>query len=253
MVETLLVEQRGRVLVLTVNRPECRNALDPPTLLLLADALTAAVSDGTRAMVLTGAGDIAFGSGMDLRSLRDDRDAAAAAVTAFRRALEHDDRPPMVAAVNGDAMGGGFELMLRCELVVAAETARFGLPEVSHGLVPGSGATLLPTRIPIAIAMELVLTTARIDAARAAELGLVNRVVPRGEMLEAAIALAQSVAVQAPLAVSGARRALWASLDGVERGWSVTADEVARISASEDMREGIAAFLARRPPRWQGR
>jgi enoyl-CoA hydratase len=170
----------------------------------LADALSDARADGIRAILLTATGAVAFGSGMDLHALRDDRDAAGDAVHAFRAAFEHAERPPVVAAVNGDAMGGGFELVLRCELVIAAEHAQFGLPEVSHGLVPGRGATLLPLRIPLAVAMELVLLGERIDAMRAAALGLVNRVVPAEDVRDVALEITTRLANQAPLAVSGA-------------------------------------------------
>jgi enoyl-CoA hydratase len=249
---SLLVERVDDVLVLTVDRPHRRNALDPATLYALVSALTDAQVDGTRAVVLTATGDVAFGSGMDLHALREDREAAGAAVHEFRAAFEHPERPPVVAAVNGDAMGGGFELVLRCELVVAADHVRFGLPEVSHGLVPGSGATLLPLRIPLAVAMELVLLGQRIDAARAAALGLANRVVPAHEVRDTALAIAAQLAGQAPLAVSGARRAVWAALDGRPHAMAVAQAEVARVSTSNDMREGLAAFAEKRAPRWTG-
>jgi enoyl-CoA hydratase len=248
----LLVERLDDVVVLVVDRPHRRNALDPNTLHALTAALTDATIDGTRAVVLTATGDVAFGSGMDLHALRADRESAGAAAQEFRAAFEHPDRPPVVAAVNGDAMGGAFELMLRCELVVVAAHARFGLPEVSHGLVPGGGATLLPLRIPMAVAMELVLLSERIDADRAAALGLVNRVVPGELVREEALALARRLAAEAPLAVAGSRRALWSALDGREQAIVTTTLEVGRLSTSNDMREGLAAFAEKRRPRWTG-
>jgi enoyl-CoA hydratase len=249
---TLLVERIDEVVVLVVDRSHRRNALDPDTLHALAEALSEATSDGTRAIVLTATGNVAFGSGMDLHALRADRERAGVAVQAFRAAFEHPDRPPVVAAVNGDAMGGGFELVLRCELVLAAAHARFGLPEVSHGLVPGGGATLLPLRIPMAVAMELVLLSEQIDAARAAALGLVNCVVPDETLREEALALAQRLSVAAPLAVAGSRRALWSALDGREAAIVTTNQAIERVSTSNDMREGLAAFAEKRAPRWTG-
>jgi enoyl-CoA hydratase len=252
MIDSLLSETRGQVLLLSVNRPERRNALDPPTLHALAAEVDTAATRGMRAIVLTGVGDVAFGSGMDLGALRADATAARAGVQALRDAMDAADRPPVIAAVNGDAMGGGFELVLRCELVVAADHARFGLPEVTHGLLPGSGATLLPCRIPLAPAMMLVIAAERITADEARALGLVNRVVGADRLRSEAIALAARIATHAPLAVAGARRALWAALDGREHGWEVAQREVARVAGSADMREGLAAFAEHRTPHWRG-
>jgi enoyl-CoA hydratase len=252
MSETLERSRTADVLVLSVNRPERRNALDPETIEKLASAIRQAAGEGSRAIVLTAVGDTAFGSGMDLHALRTDRARAGVAVNALREAMESATRPPIIAAVNGDAMGGGFELTLRCELVVAASHARFGLPEVTHGLMPGSGATLLPCRIPIATAMMLVLAAEPITATEARELGLVNRVVDRHDLHAVTLELATRVASHAPVAVAGARRALWASLDGRARGWEVTTEEIRNVSNSADMHEGLAAFAERRRPRWTG-
>ena len=184
MTTGLRSERAGRVLVLTIDRPEVRNALDPATLDAIAAALTdAALDDAIGAVVLTGAGHDSFSSGMDLRALEHDRAEAARASRAFDVVMRDGDRIPIVAAVAGNAIGGGFEIALRCDLVVAADDVVFGLPEVGRGLVPGGGGTLLPSRISLAVALELGLTGEPITVQRAYDLGLVNRVVPRGDVL----------------------------------------------------------------------
>jgi enoyl-CoA hydratase len=252
--ETMHLDRHDSVAVLTIDRPHRRNALDPPTIHALAGALRAATDDpSTRVVVLTATGDVAFGSGMDLHALAEDRDAAGLAVRALHDVMWSSDRVPLVAAVNGAAMAGGFELALRCDLVVAAEHATFGLPEARRGLLAGGGSTLLPCRIPLAVALELGLTGQPISAARAYELGLVNRVVPGSNVVPAALELARSIALCAPLAVAWMRRAMWASLNGSAAGWAETAAGQAVVSQSEDMREGLRAFREKRPPHWTGR
>lgn len=244
----------GSTMVLTVDRPERRNALDPATLFALAGALDQARSTpAVRAVVLTGAGEQAFSSGMDLQVLASDRAGASEAIAAFESAIGSPERKPLVAAINGDAMGGGFEIALRCDLVVAARHARFGLPEARHGLLAGGGATLLPCRVPLAIALELGLTGQPIDAARAYEVGLVNRVVDHASVRSEAIRLADAIGANAPVAVAWMRRAMWAALGGVDAGRAETRLGLAAVAESEDMREGLAAFREKRRPRWSGR
>src|SRR5262249_13020960 len=150
---------------------------------------------------------------------------------------------PLVAAVNGSAMAGGFELMMRCDLAVAADHVRFGLPEARRGLLAGGGATLLPCRIPLAVALELGLTGEPIDATRAWQLGLVNHVVPSAAVLDKAVALATAIAANAPLAVAAMRRTMWtAAIDGGAAAWDQTQREQLVVGSSNDAREGIAAF-----------
>ena len=254
MTGSLRVDHTGRVLVLTIDRPHVRNAVDPATVRALTAALRDATADaGTRAVVLTGAGDTAFGSGMDLRSLAEERDAASAAVRDFQSVLTAPDRLPLVAAVNGAAQGGGFELVLRCDLVVVAEHATFGLPEIRHGLLAGGGGTLLPARIPLAVALEIGLLGDPIDAGRADGLGLVNRVVPAAELVGEAIRLAERLAAQAPLALAAMRRIMWtAAVDGAAAAWAETLTARVEVGTSADAREGVAAFRERRAPRWTG-
>ena len=160
---------------------------------------------------------------------------------------------PVIAAVNGAAVGGGFELALACDLVVAANTARFGLPEVKRGLIAGGGGTLLGTRLPLSLALEVALTGELIDAQRAASWGLVNRVVPAEELLDAALGLAQTIAANGPLAIRMTKELVRrAVLDDPKSGWA-TPEELTGIFASEDAQEGAMAFLEKRPANWKGR
>lgn len=205
--------RRDGVLVLTWDRQDVRNALDPATLLALASAIHGAETDPeVRACVLTGAGTVAFSAGMDLKALAADRSTVGAAVAAWEAAVASPARVPLVAAVNGMAMGGGFEIALRCDLVVAGDDVTFGLPEVKRRLVPGGGGLLLPRRIPLAVALELGLTGAPVTATRLHDLGLVNRVVPGAQVLDVAVALAAVVAAHAPDTVAAIRRGMWASV-----------------------------------------
>jgi enoyl-CoA hydratase len=203
----------GSVAVLTWDRQEARNALDPTTLLALSAAIEAASDDpDVRACVLTGAGTVAFSAGMDLKALAAGGHSVGAAVAAWEAAVGSPDRVPLVAAVNGMAMGGGFEIVLRCDLVVAGDAVVFGLPEVKRKLVPGGGGLLLPRRIPLALALELGLTGASVSAARLHELGLVNRLVPSDHVVDEAVALAAGIAQHAPETVAAIRRGMWASV-----------------------------------------
>jgi enoyl-CoA hydratase len=246
------IRRDGRVVVLTIDRPDVRNALDPPTLDALADAVASAATDAaTGAVVLTGTGDLSFSAGMDLRALDADRAGATRASRAFDAVMRAPDRVPIVAAVAGNAIGGGFELALRCDLVVAADDVVFGLPEVGRGLVPGGGGTLLPSRISLAVALELGLTGEAISVARAYELGLVNRVVPRDEVVPTAIAVAARIAANAPGAVAATRRLMWiTATDGAAAGLAALREQPSSEARDREMREGLDAFFAKRPPNW---
>ncbi len=160
---------------------------------------------------------------------------------------------PIVAALNGAAVGGGFEIMMACDLVVAAEHVKFGLAEVKRGLMPGGGGTLLATRIPLTIALEITLTGETFDAARALELGLVNRVVPAGREVDEALALAESIAANGPLAVRTVKRLVRrTTTQGGDAGWP-RPSEIGAVFGSEDAREGAIAFAEKRAPRFVGR
>ncbi len=259
-------EQHGLVQVLRLNRPEAANSLNPEMLRELGRAFHESnTDDATQVLVLTGAGERIFCAGMDLRAFSQseggpdrgsgggaanaDADADAPAPFNFRTL----PAKPVIAAVNGAAVGGGFELALACDLVVAADTARFGLPEVKRGLIAGGGGTLLGTRLPLSLALEVALTGELIDAQRAASWGLVNRVVPAAELLEAALGLAQTIAANGPLAIRMTKELVRrAVLDDPRTGWA-TPEELTAIFASEDAQEGAMAFLEKRPASWKGR
>jgi enoyl-CoA hydratase/carnithine racemase len=246
------------VATVTLDRPQARNAISSALATELAEVFEPlSTNREVRAVVLTGAGERAFCAGADLRERGgfDDHGWFVQRET-FRRAFGAVRRCPLptVAAVFGYALGGGFELALCCDLVVAADDASLGLPEVRLGLVPAGGGTqLLVRRVGPAVAKDLVLTGRRVDAAEAARLGLVDRVVPRAELQAAARGLAAEIAANAPTAV---RLAKWAiDLGGDlarEAGLEVEDEAWRRAVLSNDRREGIAAWNDRRPPAWPG-
>jgi enoyl-CoA hydratase len=252
MAEPVVVERHGHVQVITISRPEVRNALDGQA----ARALAAAADDldgdpGLRVGVLTGAGGT-FCAGMDLKAwLRGDRPSIPG--RGFGGITITPPRKPLIAAVEGYALAGGFELMLACDLVVAAEGSKFGVPEVKRALVPaGGGALLLPRRIPFALAMELLLTGEQVTAARAAELGLVNRLVPDGKALDGALALAEVIAANGPLAVAVTKQIARAQGDWTAaEGWAAQEELYKPVFDSADAREGAVAFAEKRPPVWR--
>lgn len=250
----VVTERVGAVLVITINRPHAKNALTERVAVLVAAALDELDgSDELRAAVLTGAGGT-FCSGMDLKAfLRGETPVVDG--RGLAGLTEAPPRKPIVAAVEGWALAGGFELLLACDLVVAAETAKFGVPETKRALVAGGGAAmLLPQRVPLPIALELLLTGDPIKAQRAYELGLINRVTREGGALSEAIALATAIAGNGPLAVAVSKQiARTATEWTLGEGWARQAELLEPVLASEDAREGAAAFAERRAPEWKGR
>jgi enoyl-CoA hydratase len=254
MSDEVLVERHGAVQVITINRPEARNALNAAVAAGVRDAvdeLDAAAE--LRAGVLTGAGGT-FSSGMDLKAFLNGE------VPSFPgRGLcgitQTPPRKPLVGAAEGWALAGGFELLLACDLVVAGASARFGVPEVKRGLVAAAGgALLLAQRVPRALALEMLLTGDPVDAARAAEIGLVNRVVADGQAVAAAIELAERIAANGPLALIATKQIAYGGGDWpAEQRWEQMAALMAPVFVSEDAREGARAFAEKRPPQWQGR
>jgi enoyl-CoA hydratase len=241
------------VLVLTLDRPAKRNAVDGRTSRALAAALDTLDDDPDLAVgVLTGAGGT-FCAGMDLAAFLDG-DAPEVPGRGFAGLTEAPPAKPLIAAVEGYALAGGCELVLACDLVVAAEDATFGLPEVGLGLVAGSGGLLrLPHRIPRAVAAELALTGDRFGAADAHRWGLVNRVVAPGGARDAAVGLAARIARNAPLALAATKRLLAAADLPAEEALARQQTELAAVKASEDAQEGARAFAEKRAPRWSGR
>jgi enoyl-CoA hydratase len=252
--DVVLVERRGAVQVVTINRPQARNALDAAVARDVAAAMDELdASDDLRAAVLTGAGGF-FSAGMDLKAfLRGETPAIEG--RGLCGITRTPPRKPLIAAVEGGALAGGFELVLACDLVVAGRGARFGVPEVKRSLVAAGGAALLlPQRVPRAVALELLLTGEPIDAARAAAVGLVNRVVDDGTALDAAVELADVIAANGPLAVAATKQVVQSVPSWTpEEMWDRQDELVRPVFASEDAREGSTAFAERRPPVWRGR
>jgi enoyl-CoA hydratase/carnithine racemase len=253
MADEILSERRGHVEILTINRPEARNAINRATAIALGEALDRCeADDDVWVVVLTAAGDKAFSAGMDLKAFA----AGEFPITdkGFGGITKRDFTKPLIAAANGSALAGGFEMMISCDMVVAADHAKFGIPEASRGLVAGAGGLIrLPKRIPIAVAYEMALTADPIDAARAYELGLVNRVVPGDQVLDAALALAERIAKNAPLAVRTSKDIMRRSVElSEDEAWVASDEAFAMIGQSADAMEGAIAFAEKREPNWQG-
>jgi len=247
------VTMHGSTLVVEIDRPERRNALDGATLGGIGTAFADAETDtSVRAVVLTGAGDDAFCAGGDLRATGADRmpPPGSPGIEVFTTRCYPK---PVVAAVNGAAVGGGLELMLACDLVVAADHATFSVPEVKRGLVGAGCTTRLTARLPPAIVFELCAIGDPFPASRAFDLGLVNAVVPRTEVLATALSLAERVTANAPLALALTKQLLWdeARMHDADE-WAAIRAKAAPVFASNDAREGAAAFAERRAPNWTG-
>ncbi len=252
----LVRERHGRVELLRLNRERARNAIDGPTSIALGAALDDVAADDTVwAVVLTGTGDKAFSAGMDLKAFVSGQAGdIMSAEHGFANIARRRFAKPLIAAVNGVALAGGCEIVLSCDLVVAAEHAAFGIPEVKRGLVAAGGGLLrLHQRIPYAIALELALTGDTISARRAAELGLVNKVVPSGEVVQAALSLAERICENAPLAVRASKEIMRRSVGLSEQAaWEMNAELIAPILTGRDAIEGATAFAEKRAPVWTG-
>ncbi len=248
------VQRRDRVLVVTIERPEVRNAVRHQTALAIAaawDELDA--DDGLVVGVITGVGST-FCAGRDLKAgLTGDHPWVEG--RGFAGMVERTSAKPVIAAVEGHALGGGFEIALACDLIVAGDTALFGLPEVSRGRIAGAGGlNRLAQRIPYHLAVEVGLTGDHYPAVRMAEMGLVNRVVPAGTALDAALALAERIGRNGPLAVRASLQVLRAARDWPsDDAFALLEPIAAAVRASEDAREGARAFAEKRPPQWLGR
>jgi enoyl-CoA hydratase/carnithine racemase len=253
--EALLVEHRGRVAVLRLNRPRRRNAIDLPTAVLLSRALDELDdTDELSVAVLTGSAEM-FSAGMDLKAYSETGQRPVDENRGGFGIVARPPEKPIIAAVEGPALGGGFEIALACDLIVAGESATFGLPEVRRGLVASGGGMLrLSSRIPRNLAVEAALTGRPLTARRYAELGLVNVVVPDGQALDAALELAEEIAANAPLAVRATKAVMTRSQDWpVEEQFDRQEAVIGPVRTSQDAREGARAFAEKRAPRWQGR
>lgn len=245
----VLTDLTDNILTITLNRPEAGNALNGELGQAILDALKTATEDAaTRAVILTGAGEKIFCAGMDLKAFAAGENIAPVG-QAFAALREFPK--PLIAAVNGQALAGGFEVMMSCDLVVAVETSRFGIPEVKRGLFAAGGGTRLPRRIPLQVALEMGMTGDPIDAPRALALGLINQVVPASELMTAARALAGRITANGPLAVQATKRLMLAELG--EADAALNGELMGKVFGSEDAKEGARAFAEKRAPEWKGR
>ena len=260
--ETLLIEDRGPVRLITINRPQVLNALSAAVVHDLGEAARAAGSDAAdgkiRGVVLTGAGAKAFVAGADIAAMAGMSESEAREFARQGHAL--GDRLaalpiPVIAAVNGFALGGGCELALSCDFIYASEAARFGQPEVKLGVIPGFGGTQrLLRRVGLARALELCMSGAMIDAAEALRIGLVNRVCKPEELLPAAIKTCETIAQMGPQAVAAAKEVLHRGADlALQAANALEIDAFARLFNTGDQSEGMTAFLAKRTPAFSGR
>ena len=257
--ENLLLDRDGAIAVITINRPKVLNALNSQTIAELdAAARELADDDAVRALVITGAGDKAFAAGADINEL-----AALTAVEATQHSrrgqaafdrIEHLGKP-VIAALNGFALGGGCELAMACTLRIAADTARLGQPEINLGFIPGyGGSQRLPRLVGRGLALEILLTGDQLTAARALEIGLINRVVPAADLMSEARKLAAALALKAPVAARFIIDAVGQGLDGpLAQGQFLETSLFGAIASTVDSKEGTKAFLEKRKAEWKGR
>lgn len=249
-------EPRGSVAVITIRRPEARNAVNGD----VAEAMEQAIDqleadDGVWVGVIAGEGPV-FSAGADLKAIAaGDAGRLMTARGGFAGLASRERKKPLIAAVDGPALAGGCEIALSCDLIVASTAAAFGLPEVKRALVAAAGGLFrLPQALPRAVAMEIILTGDPLPAERALHHGLVNQVVEPGQALDAAVALAERIAANAPLAVQASRRLVLASsgLDEQEM-FRLSGQAMGEMMGTEDFAEGPRAFIEKRPPKWVGR
>lgn len=249
-------EQRGPYAIVTINRPEARNAVNGA----VAQGIEAAIDrieedDGTWLGIVTGVPPV-FCAGADLKEINAGN--AAALMTergGFGGIVQRERTKPLVAAVDGPALAGGTEIALACDLIVASNTATFGIPEVKRSLVAGAGGLFrLGRKLPLNVAMELALTGDPIDATRAEHFGLVNRLVEPGEALAGAVELADKICANAPVAVRLSRQVVLDTTYAPDDvGWKRSGEAMVQAMQSEDFSEGLMAFIEKRPPAWKGR
>jgi enoyl-CoA hydratase/carnithine racemase len=248
------LERRGPIALVTLNRPEARNAVSPEVSQMMATVLDEIEADAAlRAVVLTGRGEV-FCAGADLKVVAAGKaNDIARGKGGFGGIVTRNFPKPIIAAVNGPALAGGFEVVLSCDLVVAADTARFGIPEVKRGLMAAAGGLIrLPKRVPLTIALELAMTGDPIDANRALQLGLVNRVVAADRVVPEAIALAERIGENSPVAVRNSRQLVREAAElSEDEGWTRTLELMMPVFESGDAIEGATAFAEKRAPVWR--
>src|SRR5918995_24430 len=256
LTEAVTYEVRGHYALITINRPAARNAVNGA----VANGIEAGIdrieeTDDVWVGVITGTPPV-FCAGADLKEINSGNAAALATKRGgFGGITQRERTKPIIAAVDGPALAGGTEITLACDLIVASRSATFGIPEVKRSLVAGAGGLFrLGRKIPLNIAMELTLTGDPIDATRAHHFGLVNRLVEPGGALDAAVALAEQICANAPVAVRESRKIVLAATNAPDDvGWKMSAEGMAAAMSSEDFSEGLTAFIEKRPPQWKGR
>src|SRR5687768_10959993 len=254
--EWILTETHGQVGLITINRPQAMNALNNQLMRELMDALEASdKDDAIGAMVIAG-NEKAFAAGADIKEMADRTihqmmDTDHIAIFGRIRTI----RKPVIAAVSGWALGGGCEIALSCDMIVASESATFGQPEINIGVIPGAGGTQRLTRtLGKAIAMEMILNDRRLSAQEAYKFGIVNRVVPVEAYLEEALKLAEEIAGRAPVAVRAAKKMVNQTFERtLSEGLAVEKQEFYNLFATEDQKEGMQAFIEKRKPEWKGK
>ncbi len=254
--EFILTETRGRVGLITLNRPQVMNALNHQLMCEVMDALEAFDKDDKiGAMVITG-NERAFAAGADIKELADQSAQQKKEndhIAAFSRIM--NIRKPVIAAVSGYALGGGCELAMSCDMIVASESAKFGQPEITIGVIPGAGGTQRLTRVVgKAIAMEMILNNRTLSAQEAYEFGLVNRVVPIDQSLNEALKLAEEIASRAPIAVRSAKKMINLAYElSLRDALREEKQEFYNLFATDDQKEGMKAFVEKRKPNWKGK
>ena len=261
--ENVLYEQRGKITIITINRPDRMNAINPETSAELFDAWQRFRDDRDAwVAILTGAGERAFSAGNDLvRTAASSRTPQGATPPALARVpfggntRELEVWKPSIAAINGYCLAGGLEMALACDIRIAAEHAQFGLPEVTWAIIPGAGGTQrLPRLIPPGVALDMILTAERIDVQAALRWGLVSRVVPQADLMSTALKLAETICSRGPLAVRAAKESVMRGLDmPIQQGLALEGMFSAKVYVSDDAKEGPRAFAEKRSPNFQGR
>jgi enoyl-CoA hydratase len=254
--ENILVESRGRVGLIVLNRPQAMNALNPQLLTELLQALDAFDADPQIGAMLIAGSQRVFAAGADIKFMAE-ASSAQMRSNVFVGLFEGLRRikKPLLAAVSGFALGGGCELAMACDMIVASETARFGQPEITIGVIPGGGGTQRLTRaVGKAIAMEMILNNRTLSASEALQAGLVNRIVPAERFLEEALVLAAEIAARAPLALAAAKQAVMNAYDlSLSDALAAERELFYALFDSLDQKEGMRAFIEKRKPGWQGK
>lgn len=257
--EPVLFNRHGNIAVITLNRPQVMNAINRMMWLGAARAMEEFANDpALRVLIITGAGDRSFCSGSDLKAKAagDMNVTDEMAQWGYAGIVRHFVNKPVIAAVNGFALGGGTEIALSCDLIIASEHATFGLPEVSHGLLAGAGGLLrLPRQIPLKVAMHCILTGAPLSAADALRWGLVNQVVPHDQLISAAMEMATKICESSPVAISASKEVVYRGLDQTldfpGDAWKMNEHYISLVESSADAQEGMSSFLEKRKPVWK--